>query len=530
MLTCTPKRLPRSGHAREALRRKGQFWTPDWVADFMAAYVLQDKPDRILDPAVGEGAFFRAIRRHAQRHNVNPLLFGRDIDAKVIAQAQATGLSPHDLRHVELRDFVLDPPTTLFPAIIANPPYIRHHRLPPSQKQRLREFVCQSTGLTIDARAGLHVYFLIRALQTLAPKGRLAFIVSADICEGVFAPALWQWICSRYRLDAVITFAPEAAPFPDVDTNALVLLIRNTSPAQTFIWAKCKERNSSGLAALATNLSHKQYPGLQVYQRSLGEGLTTGLSRPPSNSISSRYTLSQFASVMRGIVTGDNDFFFMTSARAQELGIPDALLVTAVGRTRDIIGDQFTQQDLLRLENQNRPTRLLNVNGVPFDRLPKSVQKYLKSGEQKGLPAKTLIRTRNPWYRMETRKIPPILFAYLGRRSTRFIRNRAGAVPLTCLLCVYPQQASAEFLASLWAVVSDPETIQNLKKVGKSYGGGAIKVEPRALERLPLPDHLVHSTGLAQYLAPQQAEFDFNRHAPWSCAILPGDDGCIVQG
>ena len=71
MLTCTPKRLPRSGHAREALRRKGQFWTPDWVADFMAAYVLQDKPDRILDPAVGEGAFFRAIRRHAQRHNVN---------------------------------------------------------------------------------------------------------------------------------------------------------------------------------------------------------------------------------------------------------------------------------------------------------------------------------------------------------------------------------------------------------------------------------------------------------------------------
>ena len=190
----------------------------------------------------------------------------------------------------------------------------------------MREFVCQSTGLTIDARAGLHVYFLIRALQTLAPKGRLAFIVSADICEGVFAPALWQWICSRYRLDAVITFAPEAAPFPDVDTNALVLLIRNTSPAQTFIWAKCKERNSSGLAALATNLSHKQYPGLQVYQRSLGEGLTTGLSRPVKL-YSSRYTLSQFASVMRGSSRETMIFLYDICPRTRAGSIPDALLV-----------------------------------------------------------------------------------------------------------------------------------------------------------------------------------------------------------
>jgi len=96
------------------------------------------------------------------------------------------------------------------------------------------------------------------------------------------------------------------------------------------------------------------------------------------------------------------------------------------------------------------------------------------------------------------------MFAYLGRRNARFIRNRADVVPLTCLLCVYPKNTSAEFIERLWKVLSHPATVANLRKVGKSYGDDAIKVEPRALERLPLPDFLVCSQGLDKQLAPKQ--------------------------
>jgi hypothetical protein len=502
-------KLPRAGLEREALRKKGQFWTPDWTADFMAAYVLQEKPSRLLDPALGEGVFFRAAKRYARSHDFDLALFGRDIDPDVLGQARMSGLDDDDLQNVEMRDFVIDPPSELFPAIIANPPYIRHHRLSPAQKEYLSEFARKTTGRHIDARAGLHVYFLIRALQTLAPDGRLAYIVSADVCEGVFAHPLWQWICSRYRLDAVIAFASEATPFPDVDTNALVFLIRNASPAKEFDWVKCLDRDSKELTALVSGQQQRNYSGIQVHRRRLSEGLATGLSRPPSDGTTHQYTLRDFASVMRGIVTGDNEFFFMTSARAKELGIPDSLLVKAVGRMRDVLGEYFDPEDVSRLEDKGRPTRLLNVNGLPFDKLPARVQKYLEDGEKNGLPDKTLIKTRKPWYRMEIRKTPPILFAYLGRRSARFILNRADVVPLTCLLCVYPKHASSDFVEHLWKVLSNPETIGNLKKVGKSYGGDAIKVEPRSLERLPLPDDLVRAEGLAKYLTPKQGALDF---------------------
>lgn len=504
-------RLPRAGREREALRKKGQFWTPEWTADFMTAYVLQDRPSRLLDPALGEGVFFRAAKQYAHNHNINLALFGRDVDPEVLVQARSSGLDDYDLQNVEMRDFVLDPPSELFPAIIVNPPYIRHHRLSVVQKASLREFARKTTGRHIDARAGLHVYFLIRALQKLARGGRLAYIVSADICEGVFAPALWQWICSHYRLDAVVTFAAEASPFPDVDTNALVFFICNARPAGELHWVKCLHRDSTELSALASGQYQKKYSGIQVHRRRLSEALATGLSRPPSDGVTHQYTLGDFASVMRGIVTGDNEFFFMTSARARELGIPESLLVKAVGRMRDVQGECFDPEDILRLEEKGRPTQLLAINGLPFEKLPASVQRYLADGEKRGLPDKTLIKTRRPWYRMETRKVPPILFAYLGRRSARFIRNQADVVPLTCLLCVYPKHASPDFIERLWRVLSNPETIGNLRRVGKSYGGGAIKVEPRSLERLPLPDSIVQAEGLEKYAKAKQATlFDWN--------------------
>lgn len=60
--------LPRNGLAREKLREKGQFWTPDWIARPMVSYALQES-DTLFDPAVGEGAFFKAAKEVS--HNSN---------------------------------------------------------------------------------------------------------------------------------------------------------------------------------------------------------------------------------------------------------------------------------------------------------------------------------------------------------------------------------------------------------------------------------------------------------------------------
>jgi hypothetical protein len=97
---------------------------------------------------------------------------------------------------------------------------------------------------------------------------------------------------------------------------------------------------------------------------------------------------------------------------------------------------------------------------------------------------------------MERRTPPPILFAYLGRRDCRFILNEARVVPLTGFLCVYPWDSRTDTVRRLWRALNHPATLENLAFAGKSYGGGALKVEPRQLEGLEIPLSVLRETGL----------------------------------
>ncbi len=487
--------LPISGPAREALQAKGQFWTPPWVAEAMVAYVLGDDGQSVFDPAVGAGAFLRAAKTVAAETSRSVRCAGTELDPSALDQARASGLSDADLDAVQIRDFVLDPPGGPLPAIVANPPYIRHHRLGPEMKERLRAFGARMIGKHLDGRAGYHVYFLLRALQLLKPAGRLAFIMPADTCEGIFASTLWGWVTRHYRLEAVVAFAPDASPFPGVDTNPLIFMIRNAPPQGEILWARCTEAGTPHLKAwVLAGLKETRGVGFQVERRELPEALATGLSRVPQDAPHDGPVLADFACVMRGIVTGANDFFHLTRARAGELQIPPEFLKSAIGRTRDLEGDMLTPQMMDALEARGRPSLLFCPDARPIELFPLPVQEYLRLGEQLGLPDLTLIATRRPWYKTETREVPPIIFAYLGRRHARFIRNLAGVVPLTCFHCVYPKKGV--HVDRLWEVLHNPETIRNLTLVGKSYGGGAIKVEPRGLERLPLPSEALEASSL----------------------------------
>lgn len=487
------KTLPATGPLREALREKGQFWTPDWVADAMVAYALGAESKELFDPAVGAGAFFAAARRRSRNLN----LHGSELHATALAEAHQSGLNQDDLTDVVLGDFLDHQFARRFPAIVANPPYIRHHRLPLELKARLRRYAIQRLGFALDGRAGLHIYFLLRALEVLESGGRLAFIVPADICEGIFARPLWNWIIAHYRLEVVVTFAAEATPFPNVDTNPLIICLSRNSPRSRFIWARVLKTAPKGFAAwFAEGFPESAPDGVATMQREVSEAVSTGLSRPPFTTQSDGCRLGDLARVMRGIATGDNEFFLFTSERRKELELEKRWFVRVVGRTRDCPEGILGNEVLENLDAKKRPTWLLNLGSTPAESLPASLRSYLKHGERLGLPKRPLISTRKPWFKMEQREVPPILFAYLGRRNTRFILNEAGILPLTGFLCVYPHSENARDAELLWQALNHPATLENLRFVGKSYGEEAIKVEPRGLEDLVIPNLVLGEFGL----------------------------------
>jgi methylase of polypeptide subunit release factors len=481
------QKLPTEWTEREILRDKGQFWTPNWVAEAMVAYVTENT-DLVFDPATGKGAFYEALLK-LQKQNIS--FWGTDIDPEVLSQ----GIYSKEKCFVEKRDFIKNPPHRKFRAIIANPPYIRHHRIDEETKLVLKKIATSVTGNSIDGRAGYHIYFLIQALNLLEQDGKLAFIMPADTCEGKFAKNLWKWISEKFCIEGVITFDERATPFPNVDTNAIIFLIKNTNSQKTLQWVKAKRAYSDDLLRFVTsNFKLKKFDSLEIITRQLKEGLATGLSRPEQNHNGFKFHLNDFASVMRGIATGSNEFFFLTAEQVEKLNIPKEFLKRAVGRTKDASKSILTFEDIEGLDRENRPTYLLSINGQ--ESYPKSVKDYLTIGEKMGLPTRSLIQQRNPWYKMEQRKVPPLLFAYLGRRNTRFIKNQAGVLPLTGFLCVYPIYDDQEYIDNLWQALNHPDTLENLKLVGKSYGSGAIKVEPGSLNKLPIPEHIVTQLNL----------------------------------
>ncbi len=486
----TLQKLPASGDEREALRVKGQFWTPLWLAKVMAGWVTQDRPEVLFDPAVGPGTFFAAAREGGFTGEFH----GFELHPNAFADGWKLGLKLADFHHVQIADFISTSLPEKFPAIVSNPPYIRHHRLTQDQKLELKQLAQSHLGFSLDGRVGLHVFFLLKCLTQLAPGGRLAFLLPADVCEGISSFVFWNRICQQYRLIAAMTFADEAAPFPTVDTNAMVFLFTKAKPLEDFLWLRVCERDGEAISAALAG--RKASSAVNAHRRKLPEALKTGLSRPPRAQDNFGTPLFHFARVLRGIATGDNDFFFLTREQLRSHKLPERFFRRAIGRTRDCPGARLEIEDLDRLEAVGRATWLLNLADESNEQLPTQLQTYLKSGEQAGLPEKSLIKTRRPWYKMEKRTPPPILFAYLGRRDCRFILNEANVVPLTGFLCVYPWDTTQAGAKKLWRALNHPDTLANLGFVSKSYGGGALKTEPRQLDQLEIPQSVLDEVGL----------------------------------
>ena len=485
--------LPPSGPAREALREKGQFWTPQWLAKIMATWVVAERPSTLFDPAVGPGTFFAAARDIGFTGNFS----GFEVDDAVLAESYKLGLNPAELHDTTIGDFISQPISRSFPAIISNPPYIRHHRLSLEQKKELRQLSQHCLGFPLDGRVGLHIYFLLKCLDHLAPNGRLAFLLPADVCEGVSSTIVWKRLGEKFRIDAVLTFDKSTAPFPNVDTNAMVFLLSRRQPSKQVRWLRVIKPDSQAILSALEETSSASNDSLTIQHRNLDELLTTGLSRPMRSAQRTGTPLSAFAKVVRGIATGANEFFFLTADQIQKYGLDKSYFKRAIGRTRDCPGDVVTREDLEKLDRAGRPTWLLSIGRESEQELPAKIRNYLKVGEQMGLPVRSLIETRNPWYRMEVRTVPGLLFAYLGRRDCRFILNRAGALPLTGFLCVFPWDESKAYVEKLWRALNHEDTQANLIFVGKSYGGGALKVEPRRLDDLEIPQHVLDEVGLA---------------------------------
>lgn len=452
---------------------KGQHWTPQWLAEPMVRYALKDwagTPNILFDPAAGNGAFQEALC------NIDDSIQfkGIEIDPQYVDEEKG-------IEHGNFFEHLFF--LNKYWSMAVNPPFVRNHHIPVEEKVLLQKFCKKVTGLSIDGRSGLHFYFFIKCLMHLEHGGRMAFIMPADLFEGVSSREVWEWVASHYRIDAVIGFESKVSPFPNLDVNVFVAFISASLPSNTVRWEVVDSKKR------LDNLVSTDFALAGI--RDLGEAIQTGLSRPEMLETPAGF-FGEYAHVMRGIATGANEFFFLTRQQITDLGLESGLdlgyFKRAIGKVRHAEDGVIYKNWADDMDKKDVPTYLLSLDGT--EKLPPEFQDYIKKGEEQGFHKRSLIKQRNPWYKMEQRSPPPFLFCYLGRRKSRFLKNYAKVLPLTSFLCIYPTEGKVK-LRNVWKVLQDERFLNRLSLVAKSYGGDSIKVEPKSLKQLPLSEEIV---------------------------------------
>jgi hypothetical protein len=97
-------------------------------------------------------------------------------------------------------------------------------------------------------------------------------------------------------------------------------------------------------------------------------------------------------------------------------------------------------------------------------------------------------RVRTPWYLVPLVKPADLLLTCMNADTPRLVTNRAGAHHLNSVHGVYLRDEVAALGRDLLPLAAlNSVTVLHAEMVGRAYGGGVLKIEPREADRWLVP-------------------------------------------
>jgi adenine-specific DNA-methyltransferase len=469
-----------------AARRKrlGQYFTPLPVAELMLRWIAEIRPRTVLDPAVGPGIFPRLLCAACPQAEVTAV----DVDPVALAAARGVLGDGSRVRLVE-HDFLTWPNARSFDAVIANPPYLRHHDM--AYDFDVFAAVGARNGLALSRLTNLYVLFILEICRRLRSGGRAAIVVPGEWVNANFGAPLKQWLLERGWLHTLVYYSHAASVFADALTTASVLLIaknvraprriRTLYVSESVATPALETALAGGGGAPAGVVLRYFAPAELLAHDKWNDALAHGAQARPTGFV----PLGALATTRRGIATGANRFFHLRPSEAQRLGLRAASVRPCVGRAADVRSCAYTEADYRALAARDARCLLLDVRGRPDAR----ERAYLAAGERDGVAARYLCAARQPrWYRMERRPPAPIWAGVFARGGVRFSWNVDGIANLTAFHCIYPHERDPLFAAALTACLNSSVVQAQARRHLRVYGAGLSKMEPRDLLQIAVPD------------------------------------------
>jgi adenine-specific DNA-methyltransferase len=116
---------------------------------------------------------------------------------------------------------------------------------------------------------------------------------------------------------------------------------------------------------------------------------------------------------------------------------------------------------------------------------------------------------RSPWWKVPRVAVPDAFLTYMNHDTPRIVTNRAGVGYLNSIHGVTFSTEHRQLAMDLLPLAAlNTVTLLGSELVGRAYGGGLLKVEPKEADRLPMPSRSIIEAAAAQLrvLRPQLAK------------------------
>lgn len=481
----SPEQAYAAAASPEHVKGLGQFFTPFSIACFMAKWIINNPNCKtVLDPAAGLGIFFRAILKESGGGGQR--LIGYDIDPQVLREAKSLFQS-HGEHSVSLinRDYMFNDWDNRYDGIICNPPYQRFQNYK-NRNEILAEFQGR-LGVSLSGLTSLHTLFLLKSVNQLSENGRAAYILPSEFLNADYGVFIKRHLIKHKSLRFVIVFDFSENVFDNVITTSCILLFDNSPALKSVEFISVKSPDD--LVALKAQLA--LYPNVKTTGRSvLYEDLDERIKwrayyqKQNGKKYKNLVPLSAYGKVVRGIATGDNDYFTFSEQKKSNFEIEDRFLLPCLTKANQATSYFFTANEFEGLRISGKNVYLLNASDVSNA----AIRRYVQLGEKLGVNKKYLTSHRTPWYAIENRPPAPILITVFNRNGLRFVRNEAGVRNLTCFHCLYLDMFSMDKIDMLMAYFITDVAREIFNDNRREYGDGLEKFEPNDLNQAKVID------------------------------------------
>jgi adenine-specific DNA-methyltransferase len=365
-------------------------------------------------------------------------------------------------------------------AVIGNPPFVRYQEHRGNLRKRSAA-AALAQGVRLSGLASSWAATLVHASAFLKPTGRLAMVLPAELLTVGYAEPIRRWLRARFAVVNLVMF--ERLQFRDADEQVLLLVAHGVGPCDSFCLY-----HVDGAEDLAN-----VHPLDPIGASPAAEGKWSDLMLSldvrqlfKSVALDRMVRLDTYGTPELGTVTGANNYFAISEITRKKYGINEKHLkrICPPG-TRHLKGLTFSRAQWEELKLAGERVWLLHPDAKARG---KSLSEYIAHGEALGIPAAYKCTIRDPWWRPPAVSVPDLFFTYMSHRYPRLIENAAEATFVNSMHGVR-LRANVPSLAreALPLLALNSASMLGAEVMGRSYGGGILKMEPREAAGLPVP-------------------------------------------